>query len=98
MNYRTLLRHKTLDKNYFFNNLGLLFSAREEDLDSFKSRLFPIKNVDKILTRKPTPGPATEPEVATEPTKATTTKTKSKIFSLKLREKFLNEIKNDEKI
>ena len=38
---------KTLDKKYFLNNLGLLFSAREKILNSFKNRLLPIKNLDK---------------------------------------------------
>ena len=87
---------KTLDKNSFLNNLELLFSAREKVLNSFRSRLFPIKNLDKIPTQKP----ATEPEIATEPTKArkaTEAKTESKISSLKLCEEFLNEIKNEEK-
>ena len=41
--------------------------------------------------------PATEPEVATEPTKAIKAKNKCKISSLKLREEFLNKIKNEEK-
>ena len=39
----------------------------------------------------------TEPEVATEPTKATKAKTKRKISLLKLRENLLNEIKNEGK-
>ena len=34
---------KGLEKKSFLNNLGLLFSAREKVLNSFKSRLFPIK-------------------------------------------------------
>ena len=51
----------------FLNNLELLFSAREKVVISFKSRLFPITNLDKIPTREPTE-PKTEPEVATEPT------------------------------
>ena len=87
---------KKLEKKYFLNNLGLLFSAREKLLNSFKSRLFLIKNLDKIPTHEPTPEPATEPEVGTQPTKAikatesmkaTKAKTKGKISSLKLREK-----------
>ena len=48
------------------------------------SRLFPVKNLDKIPTRKPTP------ELATEPTK----RKKSK---LKLQQKFMNKIIADEK-
>ena len=86
---------KTLEKNLWF-----LFSAREKVLNSFKSILFPIKNLYKITTRVPTPELATESEVATKPikaTKATKEKTNRKISSLKLHEKFLNEIKNEEK-
>ena len=55
---------KNFDKKPFLNNLGLLFSARE---NVFKCRLSPIKN----LVRIPTGEPATESEVAAEPTKAT---------------------------
>ena len=88
---------KHLKKKSFLNNLGLLFSAREKILDNFKSILFPIKYLDKIPTRQPTPKPATKPEVATEPRKATKAKNKRKISPLKLREEFLNEIKNEEK-
>ena len=69
----------------FLNNLVLLFSAREKVLNNFKSRLFVIKNLDKIPTREPTPEKAAElaaeptPKVATEPapkpaTEATATK------------------------
>ena len=78
-------------KKFFLNKLGLLFSAREKVLNSFKRRLFPIKNSDKISTCEPTklatePKVLTEPalEPATEPTKATKSKTKCKIYSLKL--------------
>ena len=70
-------------KKKFLNNLGLLFSAREKVLNSFKSRLFPIKKLHKILTRETTPEPAAETEVIKEPaiepklaTKVTKTKTK----------------------
>ena len=58
---------KALEKKYFLNNVGLLFSAREKVLNSFKHRLFPTKYLDNI----PTPEPATEPETATEPEVAT---------------------------
>ena len=34
---------KSLDKKYFLNNLRLLLRAREKVLNSFKGRLFPIK-------------------------------------------------------
>ena len=33
----------------FLNNLELLFSARENVLNNFKSRLFPIKNLGKLF-------------------------------------------------
>ena len=88
-------------KKVFLNNLVVLHSAREKILNSFKSRLFPRKNLDKIATRELTPESATESEVAketaTEPTKAAkaTKATKHKTSSLKLRERFLNEIKNE---
>ena len=49
----------------FLNNLGILFTAREIVLNSFKSNLFPTRNLDEILTQVP----VTEPEVATKPTK-----------------------------
>ena len=62
----------------------MLFNAREKYFNNFKSRLFPIKNLDKIPTREPTP------ELATEPT----TQKKSK---LKLQQEFMNEIIADEK-
>ena len=71
-----------------------------------KSRLFPTKNFNKIPTPEPptesevAKEPATEPEVATESIKATKamkTKTQHKISSLKMRENFFNEIKNEEK-
>ena len=46
---------KSLEEMSFLNNLGLLFSPRKKVFNSFKSRLFPIKDVDKILTYEPTP-------------------------------------------
>ena len=90
-------------KKVFLNNLVVLLSAREKILNSFKSILFPIKNLDKFVTRELTPEQATEPEAAketaTESTKAAkaTKATKHKTSSLKLRERFLNEIKNEVK-
>ena len=64
-------------KNSFLNNLGLLFSAREKVPNRFKSRLIPIKNLDKIPTREPTPEVATKPEVAPEPEVVTEPKKKN---------------------
>ena len=69
-------------KKSFLNNLGILCSAREKVLNSFRSRLFPIKNLDKI----PTNEPATEPALVTKPRKARKAKNKHKTFSLKLSE------------
>ena len=72
---KTLEKDKKQLKIIFWKNLELLFSAIENVLNTFKSRLFPIKNLDKIPTREPTS------EVATEPTKATKAETKRKISS-----------------
>ena len=59
-------------------------------LNDFKSRLFSIKKLDKLLTPRPTFESAFQ--LGFEPTpetiKATIAKTKRKISSLKLREKF----------
>ena len=63
----------------------MLSSAREKVLNNFKSRLFPIKILDKILTGEPTP------ELATEPTK------QQKKSKLKLQQDFMNELIADEK-
>ena len=62
----------------------MFFSAREKVLHNFRSRLFPIENLDKIPTREPTP------ELVTEPTK-------QKESKLKLKQKFVNEIIADKK-
>ena len=50
-----------MKKIIFLKNLGLLFSARENVLNHFKSRLFLIKFSDKIATHEPRLGLATEP-------------------------------------
>ena len=55
---------KGLEKKSFLNNVWLLFNARKKILNSFKSRLFPINNLDKIPTREL----ATQPEVAKKAT------------------------------
>ena len=57
---------KHLKKIVQYNNLVLLLSAREKVLNGFKSRLFPIKSLDKGPIRVPTPTLATEPKVAKE--------------------------------
>ena len=85
---------KTLEKKSFLYNLGLLFSAREIFLNIFKSRLFPIKNLDKIAICEPTE-PATELEVATESTRKPATEAtpaKQQKSKSKLQQEFMNEI------
>ena len=71
---------KTIEKELFLNNLGLLFSGRENVFNNFKSRLFPTKNLNKILTSERTREPTLE--LATEPTK-------HKKSKLKLKQEFL---------
>ena len=75
---------KTSEKEFSLNQLGLLFIARKNVPDNFKSKLFPIKNLDEIPTRKSTPEPETKP-------------TKHKKSKLKLQQKFMNEIIANEK-
>ena len=90
-----------MKKNLFLINLGLFFSAREEVLNSFKSKMFPIKKLDKVVARESAPEPATEPEVETELTKATKVskaQTKRKISSLNLRENFEMKLKMKKKV
>ena len=91
---------KRSKKGIFY--LGLPFSGREKVLNSFKSRLFPIKNLDEIPTCQPTPEPDAEatPEVATEPIPkppAGATPTKHKNSKLKLQQEFMNKIIDEEK-
>ena len=78
---------KNFEKGTKYLKKKLLFSAREKSLKDFKSRLFPIKNLDKIPTHQPTPEPAAEPTtgVAAEPTKYKKSK-------LKLEQENMNEI------
>ena len=81
---------KYLKKKAFLNNLRLLFSTREKVLNSFKSRLFPIKHLDKIRTLEPTPEKAAKSAAEETPTKHRTSK-------LKLQQEFMNEIIADKK-
>ena len=72
--------------------MGLLFSAIENVLNNFQSRLFARKKLDKIPTREPTP------EVATEPTSEPATESNEhKKSKLKLQQEFMNEIIFNEK-
>ena len=40
-------------KSLFLNNLGLLFSGREKVLNSFKNKLFPIKEHEQTPEQVP---------------------------------------------
>ena len=70
-------------------------------------RIFSIKDSISTSEREPTPEPTPEPtlepapeltpELASNPKVSSIPKTKRKILSLKLCQKFLNEIKNEEK-
>ena len=71
-------------KESFFKYLGVFFIGREKVLNSFKSRLFPIRNLDKLPTLEPTL------ELATKPTE-------HKKSKLRLQQEFMNEIIADKK-
>ena len=91
---------KHLKKKFFLNNSGLLFNATENVLDSFKSKLIPIKKLDKTSTREPPPEKVVEqaaeattkvatkltPKPATEETPTEHNKSK-----LKFRQELMNE-------
>ena len=73
-----------MKNSFFLNNLGLLFSAKENVLNNFEIILFPIKNLDKIRTFKPTPDLLKK-------------LTKHKKSKLKLQQDFMNWIIANEK-
>ena len=72
------VKKKTIEKEFYLNNLG------EKVLNKFNSRLFSVKNLDKIPTREPIP------ELVKE-------RTKNKKSKLKLQQEFMNEIIADGK-
>ena len=87
----------SVEKRSFLYDVGLFLSEREEILNIFKSKLFPIKNLDNISTPEPALEPAPEP--TPKPTVFDTpepTKAKTKNYSLKLHENFMSKIENDE--
>ena len=100
-----------MKKHFLKNNLVLLFNVRGKVLNSFERRLFLIKKLDKIPTRKPTLKVVIEstPEVATEnrtntsssnekkKQSSSSTRSKHKISLLKFHEEFLNETENEGK-
>ena len=61
-----------------------MFSAREKIVNSFKSRLFPIKNLERIPLRQPAAESAAE-------------STKHKKCKLKMEQEFINEIIAEER-
>ena len=71
--------------------------CKKKFLSYLKSKIFPLKNLDKTPTPKPTTKPGFGPAIIDTP-KATKTETKYKISPVKLHEKFSNEIANEEKI
>ena len=46
---------KPIVKKSFLKNVSLFLSAKEKVLNNFKSKIFPIKYIDKILTPDSTP-------------------------------------------
>ena len=87
---------KTDEKRSSLNNIGIFLDAGEKVLNDFKIRIFSIK--DKIPTPEcePTPEPVFETSKFDTPA-FDTPKTKRKKSPLKLCEKVLNYIKNEEK-
>ena len=93
-----------MKKRSFFNNLWSFFDAREKILNNLKSRIFTIKDLDKIPPAKLAPEPVPVPELAPEPKPATGPEpaptpgpTKHKTPKLKLHKKFDDKNKTDEK-
>ena len=88
---------KKLEKKYFLNNLELICSITEKVLNSFKNRLFPIKNLVK------------NPKASTNTRTSSRTNTRSsnrtsrsntnytQEFKLKLQREFINEVIGDKK-
>ena len=63
---------KTLEKNSSLINLRLVFSAKEKVPNSFESKLFPIKHLNKIPTSALTPEKAAEAAVESTPNQTNT--------------------------
>ena len=94
---------KPFENKPFLKSVGFLFDVREKVLNSFKSDIFPIKNLGKIPTPKEIPNsklePTLNPAVFDTPkiTKAQTKKSKHMTSPLQLRENFVNMVVNDKK-
>ena len=80
-------------RRFFLNNAELFLNAREKVINNFKSRILPMKNLDKIPTYDPTLDPTLEATVFDTPKPI---KEQTKKLPFKLHERFLN--KTDEKI
>ena len=88
---------KTLEKKYFLNNLGLFCSTTEKVLNSFKSRLFPIKNLvknSKVSTNTRTSS-RTNTRSSNITNRSNTNYTQES--KLKLQQEFINEVTADNK-
>ena len=94
---------KPFENKPFLKSVGFLFDVREKVLNSFKSDIFPIKNLGKIPTPKEIPNsklePTLNPAVFDTPkiTKAQTKKSKHMTSPLQLRGNFVNMVVNDKK-
>ena len=94
---------KPFENKPFLKSVGFLFDVREKVLNSFKSDIFPIKNLGKIPTPKEIPNsklePTLNPAVSDTPkiTKAQTKKSKHMTSPLQLRGNFVNMVVNDKK-
>ena len=82
-----------VERKIFLNNAELFVNAREKVINNFKSRILPMKNLDKIPTYDPTPDPTLEATVFDTPKPI---KEHTKKLPFKLHGSFLN--KTDEKI
>ena len=95
----------------FLNNVGLFRSTKETVLNYLKSKIFSVKNINKLWapepTSKRTPDPTVfdTPETTPDPsvldtpkrTKARTKESKHRTSPIKLCSIFVNEIVNNEK-
>ena len=55
-----LVEKKWLKTKTFLINGRLLFNTKKKVLNESKSNIFPLKNVDEILTPEPTPKPTSK--------------------------------------
>ena len=61
-----------VEKRSFLNNTGLCLSAREKVVNNSRIKIYPIKNLDKVLTPNQTPEPT--PDSTLKPTVCNTPK------------------------